>query len=99
MNKTTTLVGFVSGLSGAAIAYAFKSRDTIHSEGVTKCFEPNLNILSPHIRISENAQKFETAIKKSRELVRRFNCQVGNPGLVIGVSVDGSIIWEEGNKI
>ena len=36
------------------------------------------------------------AISKARELVYRLKNEVGAPGLVIGVSIDGKNIWTEG---
>ncbi|KAM4618849.1 serine beta-lactamase-like protein LACTB, mitochondrial [Polymixia lowei] len=40
--------------------------------------------------------RYNAAIKASRDLVERIKGEVGAPGLVIGVSVDGSQIWSEG---
>lgn len=99
MNKSSALVGIVSGLFGAGSVYILKSKDTIANEAVPKSLEANSNILNPKIRLSENKLKnYETAVKKSQELVKRFKDEIGVPGLVIGVSVDGNTVWEEGNK-
>ncbi|XP_077067226.1 serine beta-lactamase-like protein LACTB, mitochondrial isoform X2 [Siphateles boraxobius] len=47
-----------------------------------------------------NAQKtvsqYTAAIERSRDLLRRIKDEVGAPGMVIGVSVDGSHVWCEG---
>ncbi|KAK7117815.1 hypothetical protein R3I94_023139 [Phoxinus phoxinus] len=48
-----------------------------------------------------NAQKtvfsqYTAAIEASRDLLRRIKDEVGAPGMVIGVSVDGSHVWCEG---
>ncbi|XP_029909207.1 serine beta-lactamase-like protein LACTB, mitochondrial isoform X2 [Myripristis murdjan] len=40
--------------------------------------------------------RYNVAIKVSRDLVRRIKDEVGAPGLVVGVSVDGSQVWCEG---
>lgn len=39
---------------------------------------------------------YGTAIDRSRELLRRVKDEVGSPGIVVGVSVDGETIWTEG---
>ncbi|XP_041965187.1 serine beta-lactamase-like protein LACTB, mitochondrial isoform X2 [Alosa sapidissima] len=40
--------------------------------------------------------KYAEAIEISRDLVRRIKDEVGAPGMVIGVSVDGVQVWTEG---
>nr|XP_020466799.1 serine beta-lactamase-like protein LACTB, mitochondrial [Monopterus albus] len=40
--------------------------------------------------------RYSTAIKVSRDLVERIKIEVGAPGLVVGVSVDGAQVWCEG---
>ena len=37
-----------------------------------------------------------TAIKESRDLVVRIKDELGAPGVVIAVSVDGKLVWSEG---
>ncbi|XP_069480567.1 serine beta-lactamase-like protein LACTB, mitochondrial isoform X2 [Ambystoma mexicanum] len=39
---------------------------------------------------------FDRAILASRELVKRVKDEVGSPGIVVGVSVDGKEVWSEG---
>ncbi|XP_018408312.1 PREDICTED: serine beta-lactamase-like protein LACTB, mitochondrial [Nanorana parkeri] len=39
---------------------------------------------------------YNTAKDKSRELLRRVKDEVGSPGIVVGVSVDGETVWTEG---
>ncbi|KAM4747587.1 serine beta-lactamase-like protein LACTB, mitochondrial [Rhinophrynus dorsalis] len=39
---------------------------------------------------------YSTAIERSRELLRRVKDEVGSPGMVVGVSVDGETVWTEG---
>ncbi|XP_037307882.2 serine beta-lactamase-like protein LACTB, mitochondrial isoform X2 [Pungitius pungitius] len=41
-------------------------------------------------------ERYGGAIKASRELVERIKAEVGAPGLVVGVSVDGAEVWSEG---
>ncbi|XP_041853971.1 serine beta-lactamase-like protein LACTB, mitochondrial isoform X2 [Melanotaenia boesemani] len=40
--------------------------------------------------------RYSDAIKVSRDLVERIKAEVGAPGLVVGVSVDGTPVWCEG---
>lgn len=40
--------------------------------------------------------KYADVIEISRDLVRRIKDEVGAPGMVIGVSVDGTQVWTEG---
>ncbi|KAM3925313.1 serine beta-lactamase-like protein LACTB, mitochondrial [Leptodactylus fuscus] len=44
----------------------------------------------------KNREAYITAIDRSRELLRRVKDEVGSPGIVVGVSVDGQTIWSEG---
>lgn len=41
-------------------------------------------------------EAYSTAIDSSRELLRRVKDEVGSPGIVVGVSVDGQAVWLEG---
>ncbi|XP_036431983.1 serine beta-lactamase-like protein LACTB, mitochondrial [Colossoma macropomum] len=43
-----------------------------------------------------NTSKYRAAIEISRDLVQRIKDEVGAPGVVIGVSVDGTQVWCEG---
>lgn len=40
--------------------------------------------------------RFSAAVRASRELIERIKDEVGAPGLVVGVSVDGAQVWCEG---
>ncbi|XP_073688186.1 serine beta-lactamase-like protein LACTB, mitochondrial isoform X2 [Garra rufa] len=44
----------------------------------------------------QSAFKYTAAIETSRDLLQRIKDEVGAPGMVIGVSVDGSHVWYEG---
>ncbi|XP_051978585.1 serine beta-lactamase-like protein LACTB, mitochondrial [Xyrauchen texanus] len=45
---------------------------------------------------AETLSKYRTAIEISRDLLQRNQVEVGAPGMVIGVSVDGNQVWCEG---
>lgn len=38
------------------------------------------------------------AISKSRKLCKRIQTEMGLPGLTVGVSVNGKMVWKEGSK-
>ncbi|XP_069812447.1 serine beta-lactamase-like protein LACTB, mitochondrial [Dendropsophus ebraccatus] len=44
----------------------------------------------------KNREAYVSAIDRSRELLRRVKDEVGSPGIVVGVSVDGQAVWLEG---
>ncbi|KAJ6664205.1 hypothetical protein lerEdw1_008423 [Lerista edwardsae] len=39
---------------------------------------------------------FSRAVQRSRDLLQRVKDEAGAPGIVIGVSVDGKVVWSEG---
>ncbi|KAG8197639.1 hypothetical protein JTE90_001569 [Oedothorax gibbosus] len=39
---------------------------------------------------------YQEAIEKSRDILQRVKDEKGIPGLVVGVSIDGNTVWEEG---
>ncbi|XP_069621680.1 serine beta-lactamase-like protein LACTB, mitochondrial [Ranitomeya imitator] len=41
-------------------------------------------------------EAYSAAIARSRELLSRVKDEVGSPGIVVGVSVDGQTVWTEG---
>nr|XP_040018461.1 serine beta-lactamase-like protein LACTB, mitochondrial isoform X2 [Gasterosteus aculeatus aculeatus] len=45
---------------------------------------------------ARRTERYGDAIEASRELVERIKAEVGAPGLVVGVSVDGAEVWSEG---
>ncbi|XP_053175003.1 serine beta-lactamase-like protein LACTB, mitochondrial isoform X2 [Scomber japonicus] len=70
---------------GIALAVGLKYRvDTANSSCADK------------VIVSPRADRYNAAIKVSRDLVERIQAEVGAPGIVVGVSVDGAQIWCEG---
>lgn len=51
---------------------------------------------SPHTPAPPAARGFSRAIESSRDLLHRIKDEVGAPGIVVGVSVDGKEVWSEG---
>uniref|UniRef100_A0A8D1WJQ7 Serine beta-lactamase-like protein LACTB, mitochondrial n=1 Tax=Sus scrofa TaxID=9823 RepID=A0A8D1WJQ7_PIG len=51
---------------------------------------------SPHTPVPPHARRFARAIDSSRDLLHRIKDEVGAPGIVVGVSVDGKEVWSEG---
>ncbi|XP_045894554.1 serine beta-lactamase-like protein LACTB, mitochondrial isoform X3 [Micropterus dolomieu] len=81
---------WICGLGvGIALAVGLKYRtDTANSSCDDK------------VREAQKADRYSDAIKVSRDLVERIKvgieAEVGAPGLVVGVSVDGVQVWREG---
>ncbi|KAF1386715.1 hypothetical protein PFLUV_G00097770 [Perca fluviatilis] len=70
---------------GIALAVALKYRaDTAN----TSCDDK--------VKEAQRADRYSDAITVSRDLVERIQAEVGAPGLVVGVSVDGAQVWSEG---
>ncbi|XP_077591227.1 serine beta-lactamase-like protein LACTB, mitochondrial [Stigmatopora nigra] len=46
--------------------------------------------------IQTQKHRYDAAIDASRVLVERIQTEIGAPGLVVGVSVDGVTVWSEG---
>lgn len=103
MSASSTLVKVLAGVAGAGLVYGLATRDTSHvnkSRGSSHDEEPFSTVLNKIRRISpKKEEKFRQAIQECRELVKQFKEKTGAPGVVIGVSVDGEIIWEEGKKL
>ncbi|XP_028637300.1 serine beta-lactamase-like protein LACTB, mitochondrial [Grammomys surdaster] len=51
---------------------------------------------SPTTPAPPAARGFSRAIESSRDLLHRIKDEVGAPGIVVGVSVDGKEVWSEG---
>nr|XP_012805096.2 serine beta-lactamase-like protein LACTB, mitochondrial [Jaculus jaculus] len=51
---------------------------------------------TPHSPEPPPARCFARAIESSRDLLHRIKDEVGAPGIVVGVSVDGKEVWSEG---
>ncbi|KAF3854818.1 hypothetical protein F7725_022873 [Dissostichus mawsoni] len=48
------------------------------------------------VKEAQRTDRYSAAIKVSRDLVERIKDEVGAPGLVVGVSVDGAHVWSAG---
>uniref|UniRef100_A0A3Q2HTX6 Lactamase beta n=1 Tax=Equus caballus TaxID=9796 RepID=A0A3Q2HTX6_HORSE len=51
---------------------------------------------SPQTPAPPHSRRFARAIESSRDLLHRIKDEVGAPGIVVGVSVDGTEVWSEG---
>ncbi|XP_072241947.1 serine beta-lactamase-like protein LACTB, mitochondrial isoform X2 [Leuresthes tenuis] len=47
-------------------------------------------------KVGKEVNAYSAAIEVSRDLLERIKAEVGAPGLVVGVSVDGAQVWREG---
>ncbi|XP_048188310.1 serine beta-lactamase-like protein LACTB, mitochondrial isoform X2 [Perognathus longimembris pacificus] len=58
--------------------------------------EQPLALGCPQARAPPPSRCFAKAIASSRDLLHRIKDEVGAPGIVVGVSVDGKEVWSEG---
>ncbi|XP_011361678.1 serine beta-lactamase-like protein LACTB, mitochondrial isoform X1 [Pteropus vampyrus] len=58
--------------------------------------EQPLATWSPQTPELSRSRRFARAIDSSRDLLHRIKDEVGAPGIVVGVSVDGKEVWSEG---
>ncbi|KAK9516680.1 hypothetical protein VZT92_024599 [Zoarces viviparus] len=70
---------------GVALAVGLKYRDDTAN---TSCED--------EAEEAQRTRRYSDAIKVSWDLVERVKTEVGAPGLVVGVSVDGAEVWSEG---
>ncbi|XP_016406549.1 serine beta-lactamase-like protein LACTB, mitochondrial [Sinocyclocheilus rhinocerous] len=73
--------------TGFVLALGLKYRDSASE----RC-----ECIAPKTHRAQTASKYTAAIETSRDLLQRMQDEVGAPGMVIGVSVDGSHVWCEG---
>ncbi|CAB3373142.1 Hypothetical predicted protein [Cloeon dipterum] len=93
MNHTRLLAAVAAG-SAAVLANFYSQQPTKGND-----FRPVFaDCASPYEKTpSKNAsRKLELAKEKARDALLKIKCEVGAPGVVIGVSVDGKVVWKEG---
>ncbi|XP_044047985.1 serine beta-lactamase-like protein LACTB, mitochondrial isoform X2 [Siniperca chuatsi] len=95
---------YVGGSNTAFFKYRSKSRIWICGVGVGIVLAVGLKYRTDTANGScddkvveaQRTDRYNDAIKVSRDLVERIKAEVGAPGLVVGVSVDGVQVWREG---
>ncbi|XP_006831626.1 PREDICTED: serine beta-lactamase-like protein LACTB, mitochondrial isoform X2 [Chrysochloris asiatica] len=91
-------VKLAGGLSGAAPA----PLPAVPDPEVSPLTEPPPQLEQPLAQCSSQTpttplnKRFARAIESSRDLLHRIKDEVGAPGIVVGVSVDGKEVWSEG---
>ncbi|XP_051546075.1 serine beta-lactamase-like protein LACTB, mitochondrial isoform X2 [Myxocyprinus asiaticus] len=85
-NRLTSLWIFGIG-TGFVLALGLKYRDSVSEH--CECDVRKTNR-------TETVSKYRSAIEISRDLLQRIKDEVGAPGMVVGVSVDGNQVWCEG---
>lgn len=40
--------------------------------------------------------EFKSAIKQAKSVIKGFKEEIGSPGVVVAVSIDGKVVWNEG---
>lgn len=101
MNTTKVLTAVAAG--GSAVSYLWwlnqpqsNYLDKVRrhdSPPVVACANPLRSEVSP-----DRLAQLEAAKSKARDLLLRVKDEVGAPGLVVGVSIDGKVVWKEGKN-
>ncbi|KAM5176876.1 serine beta-lactamase-like protein LACTB, mitochondrial isoform 3-T3 [Callospermophilus lateralis] len=89
-------VKLAGGLRGAAPAQPPAAPDPEAWPQAVPLLEQSLAPRSPQTPASPHSRCFARAIESSRDLLHRIKDEVGAPGIVVGVSVDGKEVWSEG---
>ncbi|XP_062946586.1 serine beta-lactamase-like protein LACTB, mitochondrial isoform X1 [Cynocephalus volans] len=89
-------VKLAGGLRGAAPAQPPAAPDPEASPEAESSQEQPLALRSPQTPAPPPSRCFARAIESSRDLLHRIKDEVGAPGIVVGVSVDGKEVWSEG---
>ncbi|XP_058521716.1 serine beta-lactamase-like protein LACTB, mitochondrial isoform X3 [Ochotona princeps] len=84
------------GLRGAGPAQPPEAPDPDASPQADAPQEHPLALWAPQTPAPTPPRCFARAIESSRDLLHRIKDEVGAPGIVIGVSVDGKEVWSEG---
>ncbi|XP_063860892.1 serine beta-lactamase-like protein LACTB, mitochondrial [Scylla paramamosain] len=73
-------------------------RDVVGTERRHRCGEAIvIPQTGPHVEpCDEKLSRHEQTVKKARQILRRFAEEVGAPGLVVGVTVNGRQVWTDG---
>nr|XP_046251265.1 serine beta-lactamase-like protein LACTB, mitochondrial isoform X2 [Scatophagus argus] len=95
---------YVGGSNAASFRYKAKSKIWIYGVGFGIALAVGLKYLTEEANSScddkvaevHGANRYSRAVKVSRDLLERIKAEVGAPGLVVGVSVDGAQVWCEG---
>ncbi|XP_023585465.1 serine beta-lactamase-like protein LACTB, mitochondrial isoform X2 [Trichechus manatus latirostris] len=91
-------VKLAGGLRGAAPAPPPAAPDPEASPQAEAPRQPEQSLApwAPQTPTPPLSKRFAKAIKNSRDLLHRIKDEVGAPGIVVGVSVDGKEVWSEG---
>ncbi|KAI8494774.1 hypothetical protein Bbelb_273790 [Branchiostoma belcheri] len=91
-------VGGLAGLIGVGLGTSAVLWSTA-SHFLSDCEEPAGKQLSEEDVLAppkDQTTRLQTVITEARDLVQRVKDEVGAPGMVVGVSVDGKEVWTEG---
>ncbi|XP_029951192.1 serine beta-lactamase-like protein LACTB, mitochondrial isoform X2 [Salarias fasciatus] len=64
--------------------------------GVKYSYDSGRSSCDDQVNGAGRRDRYGRAVKASRELLERIKAEVGAPGMVVGVSVDGAQVWCEG---
>ncbi|XP_035694837.1 serine beta-lactamase-like protein LACTB, mitochondrial [Branchiostoma floridae] len=92
------LVRGLAGLIGVGLGTSVVVWSSV-SHFLSDCEEPTAQQPSEEGALSttkDQTTRLQTVITEARDLVQRVKDEVGAPGIVVGVSVDGKEVWTEG---
>ncbi|XP_029992060.1 serine beta-lactamase-like protein LACTB, mitochondrial isoform X2 [Sphaeramia orbicularis] len=94
---------YIRSWSAASSKYKTKSRIWAYGVGVGVALAVGLKYYEDTVKSScdvsvksAHTGRYRAAIEVSRDLLERIKDEVGAPGMVVGVSVDGQQVWCEG---
>lgn len=53
----------------------------------------------PYVEPCDEMSLHEQTVRKARQILRKFQAEVGAPGLVVGVTVNGKQVWMDGKCV
>ncbi|XP_071451543.1 uncharacterized protein [Hetaerina americana] len=82
---TRRLICIASSFAAAAFVYKADKYVQRRTGKCDTCF-----------RSDEKKEKIKNAIEQARERIQRLKNEIGAPAIVVGVSVNGEVVWKEG---
>jgi hypothetical protein len=99
MNPNKVLTAVAAGGSAVYLWWLNKPSnlliqpDKVLRHDVVECATPR-----PGAASDSRASRLEEAKLKARDLLLRVKDEAGAPGIVVGVSIDGKVVWKEGKN-
>nr|XP_005987831.1 PREDICTED: serine beta-lactamase-like protein LACTB, mitochondrial [Latimeria chalumnae] len=84
--------GWLLGV-GLGVGLVFGVKEVLWGSLSLECQEGSLLLEKGR---AQEGRGYSVAVENSRDLLQRIKDEVGTPGIVVGVSVDGKEVWSEG---